>query len=359
MLYTTFEKNTLNNLHRALTRTSIIRRLPNRTACITTTAVVLLTACGGGSDVDNSSAPTFVAQSQSNAKTESQTIATAQKLSAVSSKELFDWAQIKYPDLLAGDYTDFPLEYQGISFGVRSIPSKNAYLGLSSSGEVYALAPFTTNVLQSYGPLSGFRTQIEADLCAAAHPSCAPAQPQLSRYQGTWDDECSQIIWATVNRASEKDSLVFSAPDASGVVSVVQINSHYNSPDCTGPSIAELVYPTSTISPQGTKTLSNGLVVDKIIFNSNGGTVKFTGSAAALSNTFSPGTNIRRISVTYGSGVNTRTLYNKSFIDAELPIKTIFYLGGADTRLFDTAFANNLDAEGYPIELGPTSLTKR
>ncbi len=138
-------------------------------------ATCLLVACGGGSDTTDTSAPASVAQLQMPAK--EQTTEKAQQLSTLGSIELFDWAQIKYPSLLAGSFTDFPLEYQGISFSVRSIPSKNAYLGLSANGEVFALAPFTNNALQSFGPLSGFRAQIEADLCAAAHPSCATSSP--------------------------------------------------------------------------------------------------------------------------------------------------------------------------------------
>jgi hypothetical protein len=139
-----------------------------RTTLATAITIALLTACGGGGDA---STPTAQASAAS------VSIATAtertKQLSSLGARELFDWAQIKYPDILSGAYTDFPLDYQGINFSVRSIPGKNAYLGLSASGEVFALAPFTNNALQSYGPLSGFRAQVDADLCAIGHPSCS------------------------------------------------------------------------------------------------------------------------------------------------------------------------------------------
>ncbi len=136
----------------------------NRSAVATAIAAILLTACGGANDVSTSEV-----QGQARAASSER----PQQLSSLGATELFDWVQIKFPDLLAGGFTDFSLDYQGTNFNVRSIPSKNAYVGLSASGEVVALAPFTNNALQSYGPLSGFRAQIDADLCAAGHPSCS------------------------------------------------------------------------------------------------------------------------------------------------------------------------------------------
>ncbi len=143
-----------------------------RTALTTAVAVALLAACGGAGDSGHIEAQTL-AQPASTER--------PQQLSSFGAREFFDWAQIKFPDLLAGSYTDFPLEYQGINFSVRSIPSKNAYLGLSATGDVVALAPFTNNALQNYGPLSGFRAQAQADLCAAGHPSCAPAATNVTK----------------------------------------------------------------------------------------------------------------------------------------------------------------------------------
>ncbi len=143
-----------------------------RTALATAIAATFLTACGGGGDA---STPTVLASAAPAATSERSAAPTerAKQLSSFGARELFDWAQIKYPDLLAGGFNDFPLDYQGTSFSVRSIPGKNAYLGLSAGGDVFALAPFTNNALQGFGPLSGFRAQIDADLCAVAHPSCA------------------------------------------------------------------------------------------------------------------------------------------------------------------------------------------
>lgn len=152
-----------------------------RSVLATAIVAILLTACGGGDDIN---APAVQSQAQAQAKAVS--TGRVKQLNSFGARELFDWAQIKYPNLLSGDFSDFPLMHQGINFSVRSIPSKNAYLGVSASGDVYALAPFTNNALQGYGPLSGFRVQVEADLCAAGHPSCAS--------QGVRDWQTAQLL---------------------------------------------------------------------------------------------------------------------------------------------------------------------
>jgi hypothetical protein len=141
-----------------------------RAAATAAIAITSLTACGGGGDVSTSVPQASAAPTERRSAMPPE---RAKQLSSYGAKELFDWAQAKYPELLAGAFTDFPLEYRGIKFSVRSIPGKNAYLGLSADGEVYALAPFTNNYLQGFGRFSRFREQIDTDLCAASHPSCA------------------------------------------------------------------------------------------------------------------------------------------------------------------------------------------
>jgi hypothetical protein len=180
-------------------------------------AALFLTACGGGGDASAPTAQASAALTTPAADEASTPTERTKQLSSLGARELFDWAQIKYPDILSGAFTDFPLDYQGISFSVRSIPGKNAYLGLSANGEVFALAPFTNNALQSYGPLSGFSAQVDADLCAIGHPSCS--SPGVRAWQSAQLLELSNDFnVAGENTFSDVRSLSAIAPNGNAMV---------------------------------------------------------------------------------------------------------------------------------------------
>jgi hypothetical protein len=233
----------LNKSHLASICTSMIRAIPKRSALVSAIALALLAACGGGSSTSDANAPAFLAQPKASAKGGSSL--QAKQLRTFGAKELFDWAQIKFPSLLAGGFSDFPLEYQGTNFSVRSIPGKNAYLGLSASGEVFALAPFTNDALQSYGPLSGFRAQIEADLCASGHPSCASAPGTL----GTTSKSSSGFSAQALN-----GTWIFSSSTNNGCVSSPALSF----PGCNIPAFSFRVSEAWSIAGLAGSKTSNG-----------------------------------------------------------------------------------------------------
>ncbi len=132
-------------------------------------SAALFAACGGGGRGDS-----VAVRAEQARPTE-----RAQALAVVGAKELFDWAQYKFPDLLGGAFVDFPapIPYQGANYTVRHVPGKGAYMGLSDTGQVVALAPFTNNNLQGFGPLSALEPLIQADSCSVYPGSCAGTQP--------------------------------------------------------------------------------------------------------------------------------------------------------------------------------------
>ncbi len=80
---------------------------------------------------------------------------------AISSEQLFTWAQLTYPSLFPGTgvpFSDVP--YLGKVFSGRGYANGN-YLAVAD-GEAYGLGPFTDNVLQNFGSVQGF-----ADLVCA------------------------------------------------------------------------------------------------------------------------------------------------------------------------------------------------
>ena len=147
-------------------------------------SAVLLAGCGGAGD------DVALARAE-----QARPDKRAQALAVVGAKELFDWAQFKFPDLLGGLAIDFPapIPHEGKTFIVRYVPGKNAYMGLDSTGQVYALAPFTNDVLKPYGPLSSFELQVQADSCNVYPGSCGgPPGPGAllfwDQLQATWDN---------------------------------------------------------------------------------------------------------------------------------------------------------------------------
>ncbi len=224
----------LNNLNPALIVPSIIRAISQRRVWSTAIAMAVLTACGGGGSTGDAGTPV-----------RAQATEKAQQLNAFGSKEFFDWAQIKFPSLLSGSFSDFPLDYEGTSFSVRYIPEKNAYLGVSANGEVFALAAFTNNALQSYGPLSGFRAQVEADLCAAAHPSCATGSGGL----GTTSKSSSGFSAEALN-----GTWIFSSNANNGCIS----NPALSFPGCNTPAFSFRVSEAWSIAGLAGSKTSNG-----------------------------------------------------------------------------------------------------
>ena len=128
--------------------------------------IVMIGACGGGSDVG----------SRASAQREQ---AQALTVGSVGAKELFDWAQYKYPSLFANGPQNQPFSYLGTNYTIRAYPNGN-YLGVTTSGDVYGLGPFNNNMLTKYGTLAGFAGAVVADECLVTPTAAGCANPPPS-----------------------------------------------------------------------------------------------------------------------------------------------------------------------------------
>lgn len=148
----------------------------------------LLTACGGGTD-ERTGARAFVAQiatqSASSSVPDRRLLAAAPTVRATAvaattmptANETLDWAEYKFPTLFPKGPQSFPLDFQGVRYTVRAYSTGN-FLGITADGAVFGLGPFTNNVLQGFGNISDYATQIRADACLVNPSSCNPTEAQ-------------------------------------------------------------------------------------------------------------------------------------------------------------------------------------
>jgi predicted small lipoprotein YifL len=142
-------------------------------------AVVLLlcslAGCGGGSNgLFEPDAAT--ARRQSVAATEQQGIP------ALTTAQLFGWAEAQYPTLFPAGPGDVAIVYDGRPFTIRSYDTTRNYLGVSD-GQIYGLGPFTNNVVHGFGFVADFT-------CTVAPQRCPPALGITLAWDtgaGNWD----------------------------------------------------------------------------------------------------------------------------------------------------------------------------
>ncbi|MFO1253203.1 MAG: hypothetical protein U1E77_19190 [Inhella sp.] len=140
-------------------------------------ALSALSACGGGEDprAEQAGASAFAARVHA-LQARSETPSAALSQAAIGAKELFDWAEYKYPSLFPKGPQNFSLVHEGVSYTVRAYPG-GTYLGLTDDGRVYGLGAFTSGQLQAFGRLGDYSAQIQADSCALYPGSCNSNQP--------------------------------------------------------------------------------------------------------------------------------------------------------------------------------------
>lgn len=155
----------------------ILARTFNRVA-IALAVTAFLAACGGSASDDAATA--FVqrmaiegssAPRQALATVDGATQAAAATLP--SAKELFDWAEYKFPELFypAQTFNNYELVYAGQAYTVRSYANGNN-LGLTPDGRIYGLGPFTANVLTGFGTSADYAAQVATDKCTVLPASC-------------------------------------------------------------------------------------------------------------------------------------------------------------------------------------------
>lgn len=163
-----------------------------RTALAIAAASLLLASCGGGElagpDAMAVGARDFAARAQAAATagtparklglsiTAHMATDSSQALVAVGAKELFDWAEYIYPTLFPKGPQNDPFKYLDTNYTIRSYPNGN-YLGLTDSGLIYGLGPFTGNVLTPFGKLNDYVAQVQADECKVYPGNCVTPEP--------------------------------------------------------------------------------------------------------------------------------------------------------------------------------------
>lgn len=136
-----------------------------------------LSACGSsggeGSDARRAgsvSAPEFVQMLASQTpRRRVQSVAPG-----VDTEALLDWAQWKYPALFPPGAATVEIVHQGVAYSVRAYPG-GTYLGVSRPGEIWGLGSYTAGRLQSFGPVSAYAAEVQADRCRVYAERCAPA----------------------------------------------------------------------------------------------------------------------------------------------------------------------------------------
>lgn len=90
----------------------------------------------------------------------------------VDPDSVFDWAQWKFPSLFPKGAQTTEIVFGGVGYSVRAYSTGN-YLGVTRQGEIYGLGPFTNQQLQSFGLLSAWAAEVQADRCSVYAERCA------------------------------------------------------------------------------------------------------------------------------------------------------------------------------------------
>lgn len=172
--------------------------VPHRVLALAMAALV--SACGGGSSP--SAADSFAAQLSPGAQRSDRfsALSTSTRASdsvstAVSNDQLFEWAQLTYPELFSGTPTPFAnVLYEGKIFSGRAYPNGN-YLAVAN-GEAFGLGPFTSGTLTNFGAVQSYSAQVCAKVnCGSSgaggslNVCTAPASQALatgSTYRGVY-----------------------------------------------------------------------------------------------------------------------------------------------------------------------------
>lgn len=138
---------------------------------LATTFVLVLAACGGGGG-EPTSARSFVSQIAAEPAPERRVLvaapaappsaAAAAAAETPTADQTLDWAEGQFPALFPSGPQSSSLLHQGVRYTVRVYKNGN-HLGITGDGGVFGLGPFTGHLLQSFGNISDYATQVRAD----------------------------------------------------------------------------------------------------------------------------------------------------------------------------------------------------
>lgn len=143
-------------------------------------AAVLISACGGGADLEPRAAE-FAARVAREAATAlpSRLIpaaSTAQASLPAPSPDataLYDWAEYRFPEIFPRGPANADLVHNGVAYTVRVYPNGNI-VGLTASGDVYGYGPFTSHRLTAFGNAAEYAQQVEDERCNVRPTLCEP-----------------------------------------------------------------------------------------------------------------------------------------------------------------------------------------
>lgn len=154
-----------------------IRHLTRKLIAIAVLSTLM--ACGGGDPALPASAPTSAGQLSGSPphETRRNSLAVPSRVRAASlpaeltSKELLDWAEYKFPSIFPKGAQSYSLNHQGVDYTVRSYPG-DRHLGVTPTGAIYGLGDYTNHVLQGFGIILDWAQQIRADECGVYPDHC-------------------------------------------------------------------------------------------------------------------------------------------------------------------------------------------
>ena len=133
----------------------------------------MLAACGGADE--SAAARAFVARIATQSAPERRmldvgpaaraTVAAADAGVLPTADETLDWAEFRFPQLFPKGPQSVPLQYLGVGYTVRSYANGN-HLGITASGAVFGLGPFTGQALRGFGNIADYAGPIRADVAA-------------------------------------------------------------------------------------------------------------------------------------------------------------------------------------------------
>lgn len=103
--------------------------------------------------------------------------ALAVTVTAPTPNQLYDWAEMTWPQLFPKGPQSVPYAFNGVSYtAVRAYSTGNA-LGVTTEGVVHGVGPFTENQLVVFGRLSDY------NLCQMTPPACGGSSSNPGVYQ--------------------------------------------------------------------------------------------------------------------------------------------------------------------------------
>ncbi|MCU0943223.1 MAG: Ig-like domain-containing protein, partial [Hydrogenophaga sp.] len=171
---------------------------------------LLASACGGGGPASDPTVSTASASEVGAPRRQALSTVGA----AVTPDETLDWAEFKFPSLFAKGARSYPLLYEGVAYTVRSYPNGNN-LGITASGGIFGLGPFTNGELRALGSVSDFGPQIRADRCLVSPSACVSAPFSVT---ATAPREQATAVSATAPLKVTFSALLASAVPPSGAI---------------------------------------------------------------------------------------------------------------------------------------------